>query len=204
MNNVTQLKSEEPAHGDEETTEGVGLGATMQFSIGREDRFEIQTILDRDAPLSVWNETLDKIRKAGERQKALTGIQTLESNLREQARQLKKLHEDTQRAEADYITDKEARSKRIQDISAKRDEYIIVDRQSWESKGRAGDYKPSTASSQRIAAYDRAIEHEQEAQKAADQERSNAMKSVVAEANSYKKQAEFCESEIQVLKDSMG
>lgn len=200
---MTQLKADEPHHGDEETTEGVGLGATMQFSIGREDRFEIQTILDRDAPLSVWNETLDKIRKAGERQKAMTGIQTLESNLREQARQLKKLHEDTQRAEADYITDKETRLKRIQDISTKRDEYIIVDRQSWESKGRAGDYKPSTVSSQRIAAYDRDIESEQRAQINADRERENAMKSVIAEANSYKKQAEFCESEIKVLKEAL-
>jgi len=197
--NVTALKFEdEPEFKDgAEKAEGVGLGTTMVFQIGREDKFELQTILDRDASLEQWSATLDKMRKAGERQKCITAIQQLEANLREQGRQLVDTRDEAMLLEDNHQAATAARTAQIEQLNAALNDFIITDKSSFDANERKrGEYKPGTSASQRIAAFEREIAKLQDDQKQAEIDRENAHKSMKAQAISFKKQADFCIGEI--------
>lgn len=199
--NITALKKiDEPVHADgADDTQSVGLGTTMFFQIGREDKFELQTILDRDGTLEDWNAVLDKMRRAGERQKAITGIQSLQANMREQVRQLEEVKEESARAEETYQADLAKRQQKIAEIDGKLSEFVVTDKSAFEADGRRGEYKPGHSASQKIAGFEREIAHLQEEQKQADIERENGIKSAMAHGLSCKKQADFCTSEIARL-----
>jgi hypothetical protein len=183
--------------------EDVAVGTVMEFAIGQGKSLQLQTCFGRDEPIAVWNETLDKMREAGERQKLFTDLRSCEANLELQARELATSRKQVQAAEQEFVEMEAARENRVLALRVERDQYISSKANEYGRTGRRGEYEPKGVDASWISAKDREIAKEAEAQAKAAQDRENALKSQRAQELSIAEQTTYYEGEIRRIKERL-
>lgn len=190
-----EAANDHPAAEADETPVGCGY----QFNFGG-SALEMQCVIHASAPLGVWNATLDKMRKAGERQKTLADIRTAENNVVIQQRERYTAEERIKVADVDFDHMTQRRNERIEKANKEAAVIESADRERFDASAKRGDYQPSADAKARIARKRSDIEHEMAEQARAEDEKSEAMRGHHDAIRSIDHTQAWWESEIERLK----
>jgi|ERR1700722_1636838 len=92
---MLDVKSLNPEDGFEDPdAKGMAAAVTITAQISQNRQIVIQTYMDRDAPVAVFNRLLDKFGKSIERQEAFSSLESEKANLALEEKTLKQMLED--------------------------------------------------------------------------------------------------------------
>ena len=192
MTNVAEMKrpKSEAAGGD------VAVGTVMEFRIGEgASSLQLSSCFGRDDGIEVWNDVLDKMRRAGFRQTALADIDAFTQGILVQRREMNEAQELYQRAERTHNEMMAASDARVDAFNAEASRIAVSDEEAFSGGDKRGAYKMSHSASQAIARIKSSIEHEVREQDKLMAEREGAMRNHESAMRSFTKKIEWFESE---------
>lgn len=126
---------------DPGVSEAPALGFSMQVDLGAGRVATLQTFLPNDCPLGELNEMLDKMTRAGDRQRAHYKIEELERDLEQSVRQHQQHQEDLDRIDAAYEKRQAERKAEAEKATKILDNFNEAARNNHLETGRRGEFK---------------------------------------------------------------
>jgi hypothetical protein len=182
----------------------VAVGTVMEFAIGNGRTLQLSSCFGRDDTIEVWNDVLDRMRAAGERQAWITDLRKAEDNLLAQQRELRNVETSMAISEADYQATSKARGEKIAELRFQASDTLQLSEAEWAQGDKRGTPRLSNETKQRMAGYQSQIERLEQEQKAMDLERANAIKSTRHSIFSFTEQMKDIEADMERLRAKLG
>jgi uncharacterized protein YehS (DUF1456 family) len=196
MSTVTEMKR--PI--SEAKPSDVAVGTVMEFRIGEgASSLQLSSCFGRDDGLEVWNDVLDKMRKAGFRQAALVDIDSFSHAIIVQKREKQDAVELYERAERTFQEMMIQSSARIEAFQSEAGSIKSDDEMAFGTSGKRGDYKISQGASVRVQRIVSQIDHEEREQDKLKADRDGALRNHDSAMRDFDKKIAWFQSEIDRL-----
>lgn len=178
----------------------VAVGTVMEFRIGEgASSLQLSSCFGRDDSLEVWNDVLDKMRKAGFRQSAIVDMESFRQAITVQEREKQDAAELYARAEKTFNEFMFASHARIEEFNVASGAIAAQDEALFDGSSKRGDYKISQAASQRIQRIRSQIDHEEREQDKLKADRDGALRNHDSAMRDFDKKIGWYQSEIDRL-----
>lgn len=178
----------------------VAVGTVMEFRIGEgASSLQLSSCFGRDDSLEVWNDVLDKMRKAGFRQSAIVDMESFRQAITVQEREKQDAAELYARAEKTFTEMMIQSAARIEAFQGEAGTIRTDDEMAFGTAGKRGDYKISQPASQRVQRIQSQVDHEEREQDKLKADRDGALRNHDSAMRDFDKKIGWYQSEIDRL-----
>jgi len=180
-----------------------GIVTEYHIKVSDGQNLQFSTALEMDAPLAAWNAALDKMRRAGERQRLIGELAQFERTIILNKRDLATSERRFTVAEVEHQQNGAKRAGKIDALREGLTTEKANDLSDWGNSGKRGNYTESAKLSSRLNSIEAQIRRIEEEQESADADRENAFKSQRAELNSVETNIAWFENEIAMAQSRL-
>lgn len=196
--NVAKIVGGRPTQAETVTPvqEAPALGFSLQVDLGAGRIATLQTFLPNDCPQHALDGMLDKMTKAGDRQRAHYKIEELQADLKKVQSAIDQAQYDIDKTNADHDTAMQLRHAEYDTLQSKLDKLMETARDEHVGSGRRGEFKLRGTTQSAHNAGTSAVEKAKEEIIKAENERENTIRNFVNGRSGRMAQKKMIEAEI--------